>query len=293
MGSPGAISHRCFRGNTETVHREVLKSKRMDHDKRNDQRPPTANEEAIICKRQVKNRVIAPLVILPLLLLAAGCSSASATSPNASATRSASSMSASAVPSASSTFASAVPSATPTNASAIKTPGSSVTATGAVAQTSTSSQGRATNAARPSSTCQTSQLSIRLISAGTVTGTNVQGIVFKNNGSKPCALRGYPRVAFVASARSQVGSEASKNTQQAVVAVLIAPGANVLAQLRITPYQGYPAMQCLSRPISGLRVYPPQNVASVYVPFTTVPAACATKVGQLTVGPVFNRSTSR
>ena len=114
-----------------------------------------------------------------------------------------------------------------------------------------------------------------------------------NHGSSTCALRGYPGVAFVASTGGQVGSAASRNPQQPVTTILIAPDSSASALLGIADYRNFPPGECLSHPVSGLRVYPPGNTSAAYVPFKTASAACSTHVGQLNVVAVVTGSTGQ
>jgi hypothetical protein len=203
-----------------------------------------------------------PLVVLPLVLLSAACSTSSS-------------------PSAASSTAPVTATAT-------------ATAPGAATVTATPSVSRITSPAGSASTCQTSQLSVRLGKSGAAAGTAYQPIVFTNHGSSTCALRGYPGVAFVAPATGrQVGSAARHDPQYPVTTILIAPASSASALLGIATYQNYPPNQCLSHPVSGLRIYPQGNTAAAYVPFTTASAACSTQVEQLDVAALVTGSTGQ
>jgi hypothetical protein len=100
--------------------------------------------------------------------------------------------------------------------------------------------------------------------------------------------------AFVAPATGrQVGAVASPNPQVPVTTILIAPDSSVSALLGIANYQNFPAGECLSHPVSGLRIYPPGNTAAAHVPFKTASAACSTQVGQLSVAAVVTGTTGQ
>lgn len=207
--------------------------------------------------------VVVPVVVLPLMLLAAACSGSSS-------------------PSAASSTAPVTVTATDT---ANGTPAATVTAEPSLS--------RIPSPAGSAPTCRTSQLSVRMGNGGAAAGTAYQPIVFTNHGTSSCALRGYPGVALVATAGRQVGSAASRNPQQAVMTILVAPASSASALLGIARYQNFPPKQCLSRPVSGLRIYPPGNTAAAYVPFKSASAACSTQVGQLNVAAVVNGSTGQ
>ncbi|MEP7192237.1 MAG: DUF4232 domain-containing protein [Actinomycetota bacterium] len=203
---------------------------------------------------------VALLVALPLVLLTAACSGSS--SP---------------------------PAAIPTSPVAVA---ATPAASGAV--TATPSVSQATSPAGSAPTCSTSQLSLRWGKSGAAAGTAYQPIVFTNHASSTCALRGYPGVAFVApSTGGQVGAAASRNPQQPVATISIKPDSSVSALLGIASYQNFPPGECLSRAVSGVRIYPPGNTAAAYLPFTTASAACSTKVGQLNVAAVVTGSTGQ
>ena len=212
--------------------------------------------------------VVLPLAVLPLVLLTAACSGSPSPSA-ASAT----------VPAPAATTATATPTGT-------ATPTATVTAA--------PSPSRTASPAGSAPTCRTSQLSVRLGNGGGAAGTAYQPIVFTNRGASTCTLRGYPGVAFVAPATGrQVGSPASRNPQQPVRAILVAPASSASALLGIADYQNFSPKQCLSRPVSGVRIYPPGNTAAAYVPFRSASAACSTQVGQLSVAAVVHGSTGQ
>jgi len=216
--------------------------------------------------------VVLPLAVLPLVLLAAACSGSPSPSA-ASAT----------VTAPATTTATTATTATPTG-----------TATPTATVTAAPSPSRTASPAGSAPTCRTSQLSVRLGNGGGAAGTAYQPIVFTNRGASTCTLRGYPGVAFVAPATGrQVGSPASRNPQQPVRAILVAPASSASALLGIADYQNFSPKQCLSRPVSGVRIYPPGNTAAAYVPFKTASAACSTQVGQLSVAAVVHGSTGQ
>jgi hypothetical protein len=165
-------------------------------------------------------------------------------------------------------------------------------ATGGV--TPTASVSRIPSPAGSVPTCRTSQLSLRLGNGGVAAGTAYQPIVFTNHGRSTCDLRGYPGVAFVAPATGrQAGSAASHNPRHPVTTILIVPESSASALLGIGDYRNFPPRECLSHPVSGLRIYPPANTAAVYVSFKTRSAACSTQVGQLNVSAVVTGSTGQ
>jgi hypothetical protein len=217
----------------------------------------------------VKNALLA----VPLLaagVLAAGCaaSSSSSSSPtgvSASSPSGPSSAGASASSAASSAAASA-------SASAV---GSVAASSGAPA-------------------CTSADLKISLGGgAGAGMSQNHIGLQFRNSGSSPCALYGYPGVSWVAGADGhQVGAAAqrqSDNSGNAEQAITLAPGALASAPLNIVDAAVIPPSECKPVPVRGLRVYPPGQTAALFLPLPTASGgygecSLTTKPSTLTIG---------
>jgi hypothetical protein len=217
----------------------------------------------------VKNALLA----VPLLaagVLAAGCaaSSSSSSSPtgvSASSPSGPSSAGASASSAASSAAASA-------SASAV---GSVAASSGAPA-------------------CTSADLKISLGGgAGAGMSQNHIGLQFRNSGSSPCTLYGYPGVSWVAGADGhQVGAAAqrqSDNSGNAEQAITLAPGALASAPLNIVDAAVIPPSECKPVPVRGLRVYPPGQTAALFLPLPTASGgygecSLTTKPPTLTIG---------
>jgi hypothetical protein len=156
--------------------------------------------------------------------------------------------------------------------------------------TVSSASTRASSAPMP--TCRTSQLLVGLKLSGHAAGTTYYAIVFSRHGAARCALRGYPGVSFVAPVTGhQVGAPASRNARNPVRTVVVGNGSAASALLGIANHALF-ATRCNSRPVSGLRVYPPGGATAVYLPFRHLAAACSTMVGQLSVAAVVPGTTA-
>jgi hypothetical protein len=138
--------------------------------------------------------------------------------------------------------------------------------------------------------CRTSQLRVGLKLSGHAAGTTYYAIVFSRRGTARCTLRGYPGVSFVAPKTGhQVGAAASRNARDSVRTVLVGNGRAASALLGIANHSLFGTTSCNSRPVSGLRVYPPGGVTAVYLPFRHLAQACSTMVNQLSVTAVTAR----
>jgi hypothetical protein len=120
--------------------------------------------------------------------------------------------------------------------------------------------------------CATSALTV---AAATVPGSGTAGtehfaIDFTNVSGSSCNLFGYPGVSFVtAPGGSQIGAAAARQPVNPPATVVLAPGATAYATLSIEDPGVYSPSACHQVTAHWLRVYPPNQTASVTVGFTT------------------------
>ncbi len=89
---------------------------------------------------------------------------------------------------------------------------------------------------------------------------------FTNAGSTDCTLHGFPGVSFVGMDNgTQIGAPAVREGD-AFPAVTLGPGENTIAALKISRAENYDSDACSLQPVDGLRVYPPGETASAYLP---------------------------
>ncbi|MFG1811732.1 DUF4232 domain-containing protein [Streptomyces sp. NPDC049040] len=215
----------------------------------------------------------APVLLLAtagLALAACGPSDDSGAAGSAGYTSDASS-SASAAPSA--------PAGTPDSTPATTAQPSSPAAAGTPAATAGGAGGSTTPA------CATSRLKVTAADKSSGAGSTTFQLVFQNTGSTPCALRGYPGVSFVKAHNVQLGKAAAR-TGAATTVVTLIPNAHAYADVRTVNGQGgYDPGQCDLTPVPALRIYPPNQTASVNIPWNT--SECVgSGVQNLRVGPV-------
>jgi hypothetical protein len=143
---------------------------------------------------------------------------------------------------------------------------------GAMASTSTrpttlASSPQPTPAGRAApAACRTGQLTGTLRfgpgsgSAGHMTGA----LLLRNAAAAACTLRGYPGVSFVDARGHQLGIPAERQGASGGT-VTVRPGKAAGAQLSIVDVDVYPRAACRPTVASGLRVYPPDQTAALYV----------------------------
>jgi hypothetical protein len=133
--------------------------------------------------------------------------------------------------------------------------------------------------------CATSALTVKLGSPeGYAGGTYVQ-INFTNASSASCTLYGYPGVSLVTGPPyAQVGLAAERDTTSPVKLVTLTPGATATALLQIVDAQNFSSSTCSPVQATNLRIYPPNQTASVFLPDTSY--GCGDPVQVLFVGAV-------
>jgi Protein of unknown function (DUF4232) len=141
------------------------------------------------------------------------------------------------------------------------------------------------NAAQPAvsanpTNCRSSELKLGFGPGGDhamqKTFTSLQ---FTNVGPRTCTLQGFPGVSYVTGDNGQqVGLPADRSGDLAA-AVTLRPGASTNAGLVLTNPDPYPADQCKQVTVRGLRVYPPNETAALFLPASG--ASCSGNIGPL------------
>ena len=147
--------------------------------------------------------------------------------------------------------------------------------------------------AAPSSTstpaisgCQTSDLTLTLGPGDGAAGHEYFALKFTNTGTTTCTLTGYPGVSFVTgTAGQQLGAPAQRATNATAVGITLQPGSAGVATIGVTQALNYPAATCQPTPVTGFRVYPPNETASAFVAYAGTGCASST-VNLLTVTAV-------
>ena len=163
-----------------------------------------------------------------------------------------------------------------TSSSGTSSPATTVTVT----TTATSSS---TSTARAAAACVTSALKISQSAPNGYAGGVIVTLVFTNASGSACTLYGYPGVSLVSSAQTQIGL-AAKRSGTAVKLITLGPGATASASLQIVDALNFPSTTCDPVKAAYLRVYPPNQTASVLLANTS--QTCSKPVQTLTINPV-------
>lgn len=140
-----------------------------------------------------------------------------------------------------------------------------------------------------SSACAATQLqgSATITTGGGAAGHQGYDLVFRNTGSSPCTLQGWPGVSFVGKGNgTQLGSPATFDRSSEHGTVTIAAGSIAHATLIVAQAQNYG--DCEATTADGFRVYPPGSKQSLFINADQLQlSACTnTSVQQLTVQAV-------
>jgi Protein of unknown function (DUF4232) len=118
--------------------------------------------------------------------------------------------------------------------------------------------------------CATSQLKIWWGEpSGVAGGSTYVPLEFSNIGTGDCALDGYPGVSAVDADGAQIGSSATWDPVISPSTVVLAPGGTAHVVLTVANVANYPTDICEPTQASGLRVYPPNQTASVVLAYLT------------------------
>lgn len=116
-------------------------------------------------------------------------------------------------------------------------------------------------------------------------------IQFTNTGQRTCTLQGFPGVSFVTGDNGQQVGQAANRSGNQGPAITLRPGSSTNAGLIIVNADPFPADQCKPVDVRGLRVYPPNETAAMFLPSSG--RGCAGSVGPLlTVSSVGTSITS-
>ena len=120
---------------------------------------------------------------------------------------------------------------------------------------------------------------------GGAAGTSYESLVFRNVSPRACTLYGYPGVSFVAGDRgTQVGDPFTRG-EGTKTTIRLTPAGTAHATLGIVDARNFDPAVCKPETVRGLRVYPPDETAAVFV--SRPQTACSAKgIGRGQVLPI-------
>ena len=218
---------------------------------------------------------VAPAAVLAVAAMAlTACTATSGGSPSSSSST------------ATSTSASQNP--TSTSGGTAPTNGSTSTSTPTPTAGSTAPTGSGTQTSNGGSAlaaCATSQLKVAQVNPSLGAGQYYSTIVFTNTSGTTCTLAGFPGVSYVVANGVQSGPAAVRSGGPGST-VTLKPGGTASSVLHDSNgISGYTPQQCDLTKALGLRIYPPNQKAALFIPW--VHEHCAGKtINPLSIGPV-------
>ncbi len=135
--------------------------------------------------------------------------------------------------------------------------------------------------------CTTTDLSGALANGEWAAGSIIYDLTFKNVSSTSCTLFGNPGVSMVAgSAGTQVGAAATFVNSASATTVTLTPGQSASAVLQVAQAGNYPSSSCGIETVAGLRVYPPGETASIFIPVHNLQGCRDSNAKLMQVGPI-------
>lgn len=140
-------------------------------------------------------------------------------------------------------------------------------------------------AADPSE-CKVADLKLSLSRGEGAAGTFYRDLQFTNKGGRTCKIQGFPGVSYVAGEDGhQVGPAAFREGTKGA-AISLTPGMTVSAPIGFVQVRNYDPAECRPTAVRGLRVYPPHEYDSMYVPAPGTGCAGNPPGNQLTVATI-------
>ncbi|GAB2980536.1 DUF4232 domain-containing protein [Amycolatopsis acidiphila] len=117
--------------------------------------------------------------------------------------------------------------------------------------------------------CKSSDLKLSIGQGDAGAGTVYRPLVFTNVSDHTCTIQGFPGVSYVGGADGhQVGQPAVRVGAKGP-AVTLNKGQTASAAIGFVNVQNFDTVTCQPQPVRGLRVYPPQETASLFVDMST------------------------
>jgi hypothetical protein len=131
--------------------------------------------------------------------------------------------------------------------------------------------------------CKVADLRLSLSRGEGAAGTFYRDLRFTNKGGRTCVIQGFPGVSYVAGADGhQVGPSAYRDGTKGP-AISLKPGMTVYAPVGFVQVGNYDPAQCRPTSVRGIRVYPPHEYDSMFVPAPGTGCAATPPGNQLTV----------
>lgn len=134
--------------------------------------------------------------------------------------------------------------------------------------------------------CRAGQLAASLQPGDSAAGSSYYTLVLTNSGDQPCRIGGFSGVSFVGHGDgTQVGAAAARQNTDQAQSFDLQPGEKAAATLQEANAENYGSATCQPTRVDGLRIYPPDDTASLFVKQQGVTGCANPKVQLLFLGP--------
>jgi hypothetical protein len=134
--------------------------------------------------------------------------------------------------------------------------------------------------------CKAAELKLSIGRGEGTAGTTFRPVRFTNSGTRSCTIQGFPGVSYVAGDDGhQVGPAAFREGTKGA-AITLAPGQTAFATVGFVQVHNFDPNVCRPTPTRGLRIYPPHDTASMFLPVDGTGCAGTPPGNQLTVRTV-------
>ncbi|MGW5644154.1 DUF4232 domain-containing protein [Saccharopolyspora sp. NPDC003752] len=123
--------------------------------------------------------------------------------------------------------------------------------------------------------CKATDLQLSFGRGGAAAGTTYRPLIFTNTSGSQCVIQGFPGVSYVGGEDGhQVGAAAARVDEKGP-AITLQPGEKAAAVIGFATVENYETATCRPETAKGLRIYPPQETASMYIAFDNPETGCA------------------
>ncbi len=136
------------------------------------------------------------------------------------------------------------------------------------------------------SECKVADLKLSLGGGDAAAGTLYRDLRFTNKGTRTCKIQGFPGVSYVAGEDGHQVGPAAFRVGSKGAAISLKPGMTVVAPVGFVQVRNYDPAECRPTAVRGLRVYPPHEYDSMYVPAPGTGCAAEPPGNQLTVATI-------
>ncbi|TCO64507.1 DUF4232 domain-containing protein [Actinocrispum wychmicini] len=114
--------------------------------------------------------------------------------------------------------------------------------------------------------CKAADLTVSVGGGDAAAGTVYRSVVFTNKSDKSCTMQGFPGVSYVTGDDGHQVGPAAVRVGVKGAAITLAPGAKAQAPVGFVQVGNFDPAVCRPTSTRGLRIYPPHDTASMFLP---------------------------